>query len=122
MPDNANAYEIYLPVLDVNDGLKRIMNNKKLYLSLLGRFKARQMVEELIEQINLNDPVMVAQKAHAVKGAAGNLGLPALREVTKQIETRGKAGENCTDSLTSLNDALEDVERVLAELFKNEGV
>ena len=124
MSDTAHGdYARYLPDIDVVDGVSRIMDNKKLYLSLLKKFKARQMSEDLINKINANeDPEQISQGAHAIKGAAGNLGLTRLSQTAIEIEARIKNKEDCSDLVLPLNEALVSAERAIAELFENEGV
>ena len=120
MPDN--DYARYLPDIDVADGVSRIMDNKKLYLSLLKKFKARQMSEDLMQKISANEePELISQGAHAIKGAAGNLGLTRLSQTAIEIEARIKNKEDCSDLIQPLNDALVSAERAVAELIANEG-
>lgn len=115
----ANAYERYMPAIDVNDGLTRIMGNKKLYLSLLKRFKTRPMADDLVNRIMEGDPVLIAQSAHAIRGAAANLGLVQLKDVTNLIEERAKTGTDCTDQVERLQEAVDATEHATSELLEN---
>jgi len=83
-------YASYLPHINAEEGIKRIMNNKKLYVSMLTRFKLDEMTAALLEAISSNDAEKIVFAAHALKGAAGNLGLPTLQELTGVMEQAAK--------------------------------
>lgn len=103
-------YDEYLPHINVRDGKTRVMNNLKLYTSLLGKFKARPMTEELLAAIGNSDYDTVVQRAHALRGTAGNLGFPILLEVTQQIETLAKSEQDSSHLCAPLNNAVDSLE------------
>jgi len=117
MPDNANEYAMLLPALDVKDGLTRVMNKKKLYWSLLGRFKMREMVETLNSAIASGEHEKVKEAAHAIKGAAGNLGCVTIRDMMLEVETRAKEQRSCADLGDEIMTALSDTEKSVTELL-----
>ena len=116
MPD-INTCERYLPHIDVTDGVTRVVNNKKLYLSLLGRFKGREMADVLLDAIKEGDHSKISDKAHALRGAAGNLGFPALRDLTSEIETLAKKGEDSGHLYKPLDDLINTLESTIKEVI-----
>ena len=113
----ADEYAQFLPAVDVNDGLKRVMGKKKLFLSLLGRFKSREMTEGLLEAIKAGDHAKVVESAHAIKGASGNLGLVSMRDKMLEVETRGKAQQDASDLIDGIMDILDQTEKAVTELL-----
>jgi len=109
-------YAEYLPHIDVKDGVGRILNNMKLYLSLLTRFKGRIMTDNLINAINENNSADIVQAAHALKGTAANLGFTAMYKITEIIEAAGKNGESCTGYVTELESTFEELDAAIKKL------
>ena len=92
------------------------MDNFELYKKLLGKFKGREMADELISAVNGGDTPKVIQVAHALRGTAGNLGFPILNEVTEKIEVLAKGGESSAHLIEPLNDAIKALEEAIAQL------
>ena len=109
-------YEKYLPHIDVNDGKARIMNNMALYMTLLKKFKGRQMTDDLLAASKEGDYAAVVQFAHALRGTASNLSFPALAEVTSEIEALAKASQDCSHLTERLDVTVRDLENAIAEL------
>ena len=76
-----------MPGIDVKDGLGRVRGNIKLYLMLLNQYAGGtdeySGVDKLIEA---NDIKGAAEKAHAIKGIAGNLGIKTVFEKALTLE------------------------------------
>jgi len=108
-----------MPHINATEGIKRIMNNKKLYVSMLSRFKLDEMVAALLEAIATGDHEKIVFAAHAIKGAAGNLGLPTLQACTDDIEALAKENKD-TSHLTVTLDALVDELKPMLERFIKE--
>ena len=118
MADGANnEYEMFLPTVDVNDGLKRVMGKKKLYVSLLGRFNPRKMVDDLLAVIDSSEYQKIVEAAHAVKGASGNLGFVGLKNVMADVEARAKAETQSADLVDQINDVLTETESIIAQII-----
>jgi len=100
--------------MDVNDGKTRVMNNLKLYTTLLGKFKSKEMMADLVAAKDNNDNVKVAQVAHAIRGTAGNLGFPILHDVTSDIETLAKQGDDVSHLMDALAKAVDDLDAAIA--------
>lgn len=101
------SYADLLPVIDVADGLSRLMNNKKLYLSLLNRFTGRKMADELIQSINEGDFTKAQQAAHALKGVSANLGLSELMRIAANIEAQAKMQVESLQLIATLDQAVD---------------
>jgi HPt (histidine-containing phosphotransfer) domain-containing protein len=117
-PDPAN-YADLLPMLDVADGLSRVMNNKRLYLRLLASFSGPKLAGDILVAVEGGDCAKVQQTAHTLKGVSANLGLKELAAISLQIETRARAGEEAVDILPALDQevtaAMAAIERLLAK-------
>jgi HPt (histidine-containing phosphotransfer) domain-containing protein len=91
--------------VDVDDALKRVRGNKALYKALLSRFLQNDHFDELRQRIREGDAGAAARAAHAVKGLAANLSLPALYEVTLAMERKFQTGEIPRNALLALEEA-----------------
>lgn len=118
VPDYANL----LPMIDVQAGLGRVMNNKKLYFTLLKNFTGREMAAEIIGRIAADDLPKVAHTAHALKGVAANLGLTEVSSIASVIETQAKNGISAAQLASSLNTAVDATMISIRKLLESEGV
>ncbi len=84
-----------IPGLDVADGLERMGGNRDMYVRLLGKFRANQagVITALRAAQQANDHQTVCEIAHALKGAAGNLGLTEVATSAGLLEASARAGE-----------------------------
>lgn len=71
--------------VDVDDGVKRIMGNEKLYKKLLGSFVKMINEQALSPDFDTTDCTEAIEKAHAIKGTAGNLSLTPIYESYSEI-------------------------------------
>lgn len=115
----AQDYSSYLPHIDVKDGMARVINNKQLYVRLLGKFKGQEMVAGLVEHANGGDAEKAMHAAHAIKGTAANLGFPVMCRAAGEVEEAAKRGEDAAPLLPALYEALHglqlEIDRFLAE-------
>ena len=81
--------EIYI---NIEDGIKRVMNNTKLYVKLLGKFKEDPSINEIEKALEVGDLKAAQEHSHALKGLAGNLSLIILHENCTELEKQIKAG------------------------------
>jgi len=79
-------------VMDVEEGLKRLGGNKKLYCKLLKTFLTQPTYGELKAHIESADIEKAQASAHALKGMAANLSLKALYESVAELEAKLKQG------------------------------
>jgi len=78
--------------IDVAEGIKRVMNNAKLYVRLLTKFKDDKNLAELEDALAAGDLQRAQASAHTLKGLAANLSLTELYKQSLEIETQIKAG------------------------------
>lgn len=76
--------------IDMEDGLKRVMNNKKLYVRLLSKFKASTDLQALTAAVAVGDYEKAEIEAHTIKGIAGNLSLTELFMQSQELDTKLK--------------------------------
>ena len=105
-----------LPHIDVLAGKSRVMDNMKLYMTLLGKFKGREMTDNLINAINNKDKALIMQHAHALRGTASNLSFLTMQSVTSEVEQAAKNDEDCTKFIDDINFAYEDLNNAIEEL------
>jgi len=78
--------------IDVAEGIKRVMNNSKLYVKLLAKFKDDKNLADLDEALAAGDLQKAKASAHTLKGLAANLSLAELFKQSLELETQIKAG------------------------------
>jgi PAS domain S-box-containing protein len=76
-----------LKTIDIQDGLKRINQNRTLYCRLLNQFYQNHynFLEELDHSLK-TDPKQAAFIVHSLKGVSGNLGAKQLYEAAKLVD------------------------------------
>jgi HPt (histidine-containing phosphotransfer) domain-containing protein len=103
--------------LNEEEGKKRIMNNTKLYVKLLTKFKAETTLDALVSAVDARDWEKAQTEAHTIKGIAANLSLTELYNQSLGVETliKGKSLEdgaleslkNCfTTTVTEIDKAI----------------
>ena len=101
------------------DGIKRVMNNVKLYVKLLTKFRNENNLNDLNSFLGAGDLEKAQAAAHTIKGIAGNLSLTALFQQTLEVETQIKnkaVDQGALDSLNAIFDeTLAEVDKVLAK-------
>ncbi|MDR1444214.1 MAG: Hpt domain-containing protein [Treponema sp.] len=97
--------------INFDEGMKRIMNNGKLYIRLLGKFKSDTTMPDLELRLSAGDLEGAQALAHTLKGLAANLSLTELFEQIRDLESRIK--ERAVPE-----DALDTVKSVYAETLK----
>ena len=88
--------------INVEDGKKRVMNNAKLYVKLLTKFKTDTNLNDLIASAGAQDWEKAQAAAHTIKGIAANLSLMELFNQSLDVETQVKAQSLKNESLESL--------------------
>jgi len=105
--------------VNVEEGVKRVMNNSKLYAKLLVKFKEDSNLKSMKEVLKAGDLQKAQANAHTLKGLAANLSLTELYKHVLEIETQIKAGSVNPDQLTALEEinehTLAEVEKVIAQ-------
>jgi HPt (histidine-containing phosphotransfer) domain-containing protein len=101
------------------DGVRRVMNNTKLYIKLLGKFKNDTRLDDLETAIAEGDMEKARNSAHTIKGLAANLSLMELYKQSLALETQIKAGAPESAQLNTVKTAfaktLQEIEKVITE-------
>jgi two-component system sensor histidine kinase/response regulator len=84
------AEDPLLPILgvDIEEGMRRVSGNRRLYRALLGRFAERQAYSpsEMHAALTAGDTKRAAILAHTLKGVAGNLGASQVYSRASELE------------------------------------
>ncbi len=78
--------------VDIDDGLKRLMGKEDLYQRMLGKFINTLRSQYLPVDFDAADCETAIEKAHSIKGTAGNLSITPLFEGYNEILTLLRAG------------------------------
>jgi len=112
MPDDA----VYV---NFPEGLKRMMNNPKLYTKLLTKFKEGTKLDPLEVAFSAGNLPETMSEVHTLKGIAANLSLSELASACLALEARGKEGVLDADRMGAVKAAfgttLQEIDRVIAE-------
>jgi len=105
--------------IDINEGSKRVMNNIKLYVKLLGKFKDDTNLADLEAALSAGDLPKAQNCAHTLKGLAANLSLLELFKQSLETETQIKAGAVSPDQIAAVKDVyaktMAEVDKVIAQ-------
>lgn len=76
------------PVLDENDGLRRIGGNTDLYRAVLNEFyeENKDLSKLLANKIEQNDYAAASQLVHKIKGSSGNIGARSLFNIAADLQ------------------------------------
>jgi len=85
--------------INVDDGIKRVMNNSKLYVKLLTKFKDDNNLNEIVAVMSTGDVAKAQTPVHTLKGLAANLSLTELFNQSLELETQIKSGSVNPDQL-----------------------
>lgn len=104
------------PAIDFAAGLARVMDDRALFLRVLGRFAGdyRDLAARLHAALDAGDAVLAHRIAHTLKGAAGMIEANRLRRLALDVELALKAGSAAPLALIAALD--EELARVLAEV------
>jgi HPt (histidine-containing phosphotransfer) domain-containing protein len=105
--------------LNEEEGKKRVMNNVKLYIRLLTKFKADTNPDELNAAVGAQDWEKAQAAAHTIKGIAANLSLTELYKQSLDVETQIKGKALKDESLESFKNCfaatLAEIDKVIAQ-------
>ena len=105
--------------LDITDGLKRVLNNKIVYLSLLRKFINNQhdFPNSIRSTLDKHQWHQAELLAHTLKGVAGNIGankLSAKADILEKLihnqDTSDLIDIACNQTNLLLNQLIEDIE------------
>ena len=103
-----------MEILDINEFLERIQNDKGLLWELLDIFVEdfQQKRMQLREALQSHDATQVRKLAHALKGSSANISAHQLSGVLRELE---KMGQNNT--LTGADELLADMDKKFEALL-----
>ncbi|MDR1127062.1 MAG: Hpt domain-containing protein [Treponema sp.] len=108
-------------LINQEEGLKRLMNNQRLYTKLLNKFKAEMNLDEFKRFIAAQDYENAQISAHTLKGISGNLSLTALYEQATAIESQIKDRSLDESAVTALTDCFNNTMRAIDEVIAVNG-
>ncbi|MCL2600394.1 MAG: Hpt domain-containing protein [Treponema sp.] len=101
------------------EGIKRMMNNPKLYMRLLAKFKLDTKLDALEAAFGSGDVDKIHIEVHTLKGLAGNLSLQELSRQCIELEDEVKAGKQDQSRMDAVKAAfaatMREIDKVIAE-------
>jgi HPt (histidine-containing phosphotransfer) domain-containing protein len=105
--------------VNFEEGSKRVMNNTKLYIKLLTKFRTENNLNELSQALSAGDMEKAQAAVHTIKGLAANLSLTELFEQARNFESRIKEQNVPAGGFdivqNAFNETLKEVDKVIAE-------
>lgn len=100
-------------VLDLEEFLERVQDDKNLLLELLDIFVRdfKEKRTQMTEAIRNKDVEQIKRIAHALKGSSGNISAKLLRLAVVQLEDMGR-----NNNLNGADEALSEMDRKFEEL------
>jgi CheY-like chemotaxis protein/HPt (histidine-containing phosphotransfer) domain-containing protein len=110
-----------LPGFDLEDGLKRLQRNEKLYRKLLLDFSVKYVgsANEIRQALDAKDFEQAHSLVHNLKGLAGNLAATDLQAAAVEMEKRVKGGLKKGLSKQKLNQTFVELEKALQTALKS---
>jgi CheY-like chemotaxis protein len=110
-----------LPGFDLEDGLKRLQWNEKLYRKLLLDFGAKYggIADEIRQALDTKDFEQAHSLVHNLKGLAGNLAATDLQTAAVEMEKRVRGGLKKGLSKQKLNQTFVEMKKVLQAALKS---
>ncbi|TRX52730.1 PAS domain S-box protein [Thalassomonas sp. M1454] len=110
-----------LNTIDIEDGLKRTMGDKQLYVKLLAKFVHghKDFAEQFNQAMTDNDIELSTRLAHTLKGLAGNIGAIDLQNSASLLEAQALNSSISTPCVLEVEMSLEKVIVELTELLEN---
>jgi HPt (histidine-containing phosphotransfer) domain-containing protein len=105
--------------VDMADGVKRVMNNVKLYIKLLAKFRDDTKSDDIEAALAAGDMDKARDAVHTLKGVAANLSLIELFKQSLELETQIKAGTVNPAQIETVKTVfaatIQEVNKVIAE-------
>ena len=105
-----------MSAINVEEGIKRVVNNKKLFFRLLNSFKGRELVDQIIDNVQNGDFDTAIKACHSLKGTAANLAMGSLSDISGQIEDLLREEQSPEYLFESLLENISAVEAAIAEI------
>jgi HPt (histidine-containing phosphotransfer) domain-containing protein len=109
--------------INIDEGLKRLVNNGKLFAKLLNKFKAENagLLDEALGYTDAEDFEKAKISIHTLKGVASNLALTELYKQTLETETQIKAGAVKEETRESVKKCLVETLMLIDEVLVKYG-
>jgi HPt (histidine-containing phosphotransfer) domain-containing protein len=105
--------------LNFNEGVQRVMNQPKIYIKFITKFKTENTIKELEDTLSAGDMEKARIAAHTLKGTSANLSLTELYKQSLEIETQIKAGNVKPDQFSIVKDVfnktLTEIDKVISQ-------
>lgn len=120
--------------INISEGLNRVAGNRKLYKSILVKFKNsnKDTISKILNEIENENFIEAESLCHAFKGVSGNIGAEEVFELSAALDMELKkpnpAKEKCLNQIKEiepiLKQILDDIEKVKLEEIdtKNEQI
>lgn len=84
-----NVFNIDIPGVDTQTGLKRVLGKKDFYLSILKKYTVNQKntITEIKKALESEDYNTAERLTHTLKGVSGNIGAEAVQEKAALLES-----------------------------------
>lgn len=107
-------------LVDVGDGIDRVMGDRELYARMLRRFRKDYSGgdQPIRAALDCGDRALAHRLSHTIKGAAGMIGARPLHQSASALETALRTGSGTeSDCLSALTPVLSQVIAVLDQLL-----
>jgi HPt (histidine-containing phosphotransfer) domain-containing protein len=107
--------------VNYEEGVRRVLNNNKLYVKLLVKFKAETNLDDLGAALAAGDMEKAQTAAHTIKGVTANLSLTELYKQALEIETQIKARSVKEGALEAVKNAYEETVKSVEKVIEQYG-
>jgi len=105
--------------VDMADGVKRVMNNAKLYVKLIAKFRDDTKTDDIEAALAAGDMEKARNAVHTLKGVAANLSLVELFKQSLELEGQIKSGTVNPTQIETLKTVfaatIQEVNKVITE-------
>jgi len=104
--------------INYEEGLARLRGNKMIYSKTLEIFLRTKEFDSLKEALEENDLKKADYAAHTIKGAAGNLSIAKIYEISSTLHEEFSQGIRSDDKVSELFEANEKTRDYIALLIE----
>ena len=111
-------------IVDVAEGIDRVMGNRELYVRMLARFRGeyRDGTRPVSLALAAGDRILAHRRVHTLKGSSGMIGAHRLHQLASALEVAIRTGgADEVACIAALGPEFEQVQRVIGGLL-NAGV
>lgn len=113
----SSNYGEFLPYIAVDEGLARLMNNKKFYAKLLKSYLLSANYGNIEQLLYSNQTGAAREAIHAFKGISANLSITKNYTLSSALETLVKENQDYTAALAELNASVETTVEMINRLI-----